>query len=176
MTKLFVIGEKMREELKNPLGLILNNSESIREQMTGKRIIAVGDVCVLNLLSIGIKPHLSVFDFRTKRQEIDEKSKEQLETEYPVSNRREFDNPPGVLSNEILEIAPELIKKGGGILIIGEEDLTALAFILAAEPKQDIVVYGQPDVGMVMVKPERKTKQKIEKLLALTATAFSDKV
>ena len=43
-------------------------------------------------------------------------------------------------------------------MIDGEEDLTALAFIDAAD-KETILIYGQPKKGMVLVYPEKVRKK-----------------
>ncbi|MBI5047105.1 DUF359 domain-containing protein [Candidatus Micrarchaeota archaeon] len=57
-----------------------------------------------------------------------------------------------------------MLERGGGVLVDGEEDLTALAFILHAKA-HDIVVYGQPHKGMVIVKPDKKLKDRVSEWL-----------
>jgi len=159
---MITITEQARQELKKPLGELLRDPATLKEMAKGRRIIAVGDVCVLNLLAAGISPHLAVFDFRSKRQPLDSAGRRILETHYPKP--KTYTNPPGALSEELLRDAPSLIREGGAVLIDGEEDLTAMAFIMSAGP-QDVVVYGQPDEGLVIVKPDEKIRKKIEKWL-----------
>lgn len=163
------IPEEIKNKLKKPLGRFIS-LEKVKE--VNKRIISVGDVCTLNLISIGITPHLAVFDHFYMRQQLEPDSIKILEKNFP--DQKKYKNPKGTLSEKILEDARKLIEDGGAILIDGEEDLTALAFILAADENY-VVVYGQPKEGMIMVEYDEKIKKKIMSWLA-TAATFSHKV
>lgn len=158
------ISESAKEELKKPLGKVCQTLECAIENAKGRRIISVGDVCTLALLDAGIIPHLAVFDFLFMRHALGEDGKAKLRTLYPKPGT--YDNPAGTVSDELITDAPALVEKGGGILINGEEDLTALAFIMAAK-EGDIIVYGQPNEGLVVVVPDRETKKKAEMFLSL---------
>ena len=158
-----IIPENVRKELKRPLGELHIDFRKIRKLSGGKRIISIGDVCTLGLLAMGIRPHLAVFDHRYMRNELEPGSVKILEQNFP--DPLKMSNPPGTLSEDILRDAGELIEKGGAILIEGEEDLTALAFIKSAG-KNDLIIYGQPNEGMVVVKADEKVKKKIERWLA----------
>jgi uncharacterized protein (UPF0218 family) len=127
------------------------------------RVISIGDVCTLGLLAMGIRPHLAVFDHRYMRNELDPGFVKILALNYPKARR--MSNPAGTLSEDILRNAGKLMEEGGAVLIEGEEDLTALAFIKSAG-KKDLIVYGQPNEGMVIVLSDEKVKKKIEKWLA----------
>jgi GTP-dependent dephospho-CoA kinase len=150
------ISPEVREQLKIPLGRFVD-AAALRSQRC--RIISIGDVCTLGLLESGIMPHLAVFDFRSMRHELEPAMVRALRSAF--RNPVRYQNPPGTLSDEILRDAPALIKKGGAILIDGEEDLTALAFILAASG-DDVVIYGQPNEGLVLVRPDENIKRKIK--------------
>jgi uncharacterized protein (UPF0218 family) len=155
------IPENVRAALKKPLGKKYESVEQI--EFGPGRLVSVGDICTINLLNMGIRPHLAVFDFHFMRNEIFEGNKKLLKAAFPFP--RTYENPPGTLSDEILKDAETLLEKGGAVLIEGEEDLTALAFILAAK-EDDIIVYGQPNEGIVVVKPTEKLKKKIKGWLA----------
>lgn len=157
------ISEALRDELRNPLGIVHRDFKEIIRLSKDHRIISVGDVCTLSLLAMGIRPHLAVFDHRFMRKELDSGFTNILRLYY--SDPAVYPNPAGTLSEEIMKDAPHLIEKGGGVLIEGEEDLTALAFILDAK-ETDIVVYGQPREGLVIVRPEPGLKKKIRGWLA----------
>lgn len=157
-----IIPENIRKELKRPLGELHIDFRKIRK-LSSKRIISIGDVCTLGLLAMGIRPHLAVFDHRYMRHELDQGFVKILELSYP--NPLRMSNPQGTLSDDIIKNAGELIERGGAILIEGEEDLTALAFIKSAG-KDDLIIYGQPNEGMVLVFPNENVKKKIEKWLA----------
>jgi uncharacterized protein (UPF0218 family) len=157
------IPEKTRKELKRPLGELHLDFRRIRELSSGKKVISIGDVCTLGLLAMGIRPHLAVFDHKYMRHELAPEFTRILDSNYPEPVR--ISNPAGTLSEEILENAEKLMETGGAVLIDGEEDLTALAFIKNATDDY-VIVYGQPNEGMVVVIPDNKIKKKIEKWLA----------
>lgn len=157
-----LIPESVRRQLKRPLGRLQKDFAGIRRMSHGHRVLAIGDVCTLGLLAMGIKPHLAVYDHRFMRRELDSGMVRILEMHYRKPKR--YRNPPGTLSEKILADAPSLIRHGGGVLIDGEEDLTALAFIMAAG-KADIVIYGQPHEGLVVVRPGAVIKRKIGRWL-----------
>lgn len=167
---MIVIPNSVKLELKKPLGRVSYSMEEVKKLSRKKKIVTVGDICTLALLAIGVKPHLAVFDYRYMRKKLNAMLIGVLENTY--KKRTTYGNKPGTLSIKLLCDAPQLLKKGGAVLINGDEDLTALAFILTAK-KEHIVVYGQPKEGIVIVKPKNRIKTKIEKMLAAT---FSHKV
>jgi uncharacterized protein (UPF0218 family) len=156
------ITEEARAQLKKPLGEVYSDRDELKARSKDHRIISVGDVCTLVLLRSGIKPHLAVFDFKYKRMNLPKEDINKLKTEYP--RPKTFQNPPGTLSEPLIKDAKDLIEEGGAVLIEGEEDLCALAFILALA-ENDIVVYGQPDEGIVVVDSSEETKRKVKKLI-----------
>lgn len=160
------IPDKVRSQLKKPLGKLYKDFREIRRLSKDHRIISVGDVCTLGLLAMGIRPHLAVYDFRFMRHELDSGMRNTLNLHY--SEPRRYSNPPGTLSDEILGDAGALIDSGGAVLVEGEEDLTALAFILRGTDK-DVIVYGQPNMGLVVVLPDERLKKRIEAWLAAAA-------
>ncbi len=159
-----VLGEETKEKLKTPLGKVYKNALSVIKMINGKRMISVGDVCTIALLDAGIVPHLSVYDFRFMRNDLGIEGKIKLKTQYPKPKK--YSNPAGTVSDTLISDASKLIEAGGAILIEGEEDLTALAFILGARIG-DMLVYGQPKAGIVLVEIDEKIKEKARKFLSL---------
>jgi hypothetical protein len=159
-----IISDSMRDALRTPLGRLCSSVKELLQAASGRRLVCVGDACTLALLRAGARPHLAVFDFRSLRHDIAPDDLALLRSEYP--HPETYENPPGTLSESIIADAPMLLAKGGGVLIIGEEDLTALAFVLAAG-KDDAIVYGQPQKGMVLVLPDAKMKEKLSGMLSL---------
>jgi uncharacterized protein (UPF0218 family) len=157
------IPDKVRSQLKKPLGKLYKDFKEINRLSKDHRIISVGDICTLGLLAMGIKPHLAVYDFRFMRHELDSGMQNIFQLHYKEPKR--YENPQGTLSDDILSDARMLIEEGGAIFIDGEEDLTALAFILGST-EGDVIVYGQPHMGLVVVLPDMKLKKKIEGWLA----------
>lgn len=152
------VPEKFRRDLKKPLGKLYKDVEGIRALRKAGRIVSVGDMCTIALLKIGITPHLAVFDYRCKRKRLGNADRSFLMKAFKKKAR--YSNPAGTLSDKLLLDAPALMEKGGAIFIAGEDDLTTLAFILAGKDS-DIVLYGQPNKGIVIVKPTKKLKRKI---------------
>ncbi len=161
----------IKKQLKRPLGKLHKDFRVLRKLSHTRRIISVGDVCTLSLLAMGIRPHLAVFDYRFMRRKLDSGMINILKLNFKKPKR--YRNPPGTLSEKILADARRLIDKGGSVLIEGEEDLTALAFIASAS-RSDIVVYGQPGKGLVVVEPNKKIKDRIGRWLA--SVSLSHKV
>lgn len=153
--------EEARKKLRKPFGK-KTNVEKIK---TKRKIIAVGDETTLRLIAIGTLPHLAVCDFKIKRKNVGKDQIEKLKRAFG-GIKKTYKNPPGTLSTAILKNAKKHIREGGLIRIIGEEDITALAFMLFGG-KKHLVLYGQPNEGLVEVKPEnKKLKIKIKRLLS----------
>lgn len=171
---LIFFGWKEKKELRKPFGKFVTIGQA---KKTRRRIIAVGDETTLNLINAGITPYLAVCDFKIRRAKITRGERETIKCAFGGASRI-YKNAPSTLSVRLLENANNDIKKGGLIRIIGEEDITALAFMLYGD-KNHLVLYGQPGVGMVAVKPESKDlKTKIKKLLGrdLAAATLHHKV
>src|SRR4029453_8558056 len=145
-----LIPESVRKSLKQPLGELQTDFRGIRALSQKHRIISIGDVCTLGLLAMGIKPHLAVFDHLFMRKELDPAMVRILELQFPEP--KGYKNPAGTLSEALLEDGGRLLEGGGAVLIDGEEDLTALAFVMAAA-EDDVIIYGQPNEGLVVVRP-----------------------
>ena len=161
-----IISNEVKLKLKKPLGGLHSNYSFLKKLRT-KRIISIGDASTLAVLENGFIPHLAVFDFKIKRKKITAVQKKKLLSSF--DKIRKYRNPKGTVSPHILKNAKKLIMDGGAVLIDGEEDLLTLAFILASG-KNDAILYGQPDKGIVLVVPDKKLKNKIRRLLASATT------
>jgi len=154
-----VFPETLRKKLRKPMGRIT----SIDKIKTDRKLVSVGDETTLNLIKKGTKPHLAVCDFRIKRKKISGKLQNRIIKSFKKAGKCK--NEHGTLSSYILNNAKTYLKKGGLLIIEGEEDITALAFILNANKKY-LVLYGQPGKGVVSVKPEEAKKKAKEILRA----------
>ena len=160
--KMITIIPKIRKILKKPLGKIISEKEiaELNTKESNSKIIVVGDVSILNFLKKNIKPWLAIFDNKSMRKQISTEQKRILETTWAKTIR--IKNERGCLNKYFILHAREFIDHGGGILIDGEEDLVALAFILVIKDNEK-VVYGQPDKGLVVVEPDNNLKKKISR-------------
>ena len=168
-----IVPPSVKEQLRKPLGPLHTDFREVKRLSRTHRIISVGDVCTLALLAMGIRPHLAVFDHLYMRHALDPGMVKILNLHFP--KQRRYSNPAGTISERLLRDAPKLIKEGGGVLIDGEEDLTAMAFIRSAGP-DCVIVYGQPKAGMVVVRPDEKIKKKIDGWLSASAAALGHEV
>ena len=157
------IGKDLRERLKKPLGQVIPFSEAL-VYCKGRKVVCIGDEVTFNFLVEGKVPYVAVFDLKTLRHEVEPRVRGKLLEFYP--NAKKVEKPAGDLSEEMFVLAKEYLEKGGALHVEGEEDLFALAFALQID--SEIVVYGQPGEGCVILEkgnPElEKLKIKVDEL------------
>jgi len=158
------IPQKVKKELKEPLGKVHTDYKEVIKLANDHKIISVGDICTLGLLQMGIRPHLAVFDFKFMRKKLQPEYVAILKRDFPKARR--IKNVAGTISDNLLRKSDEYLETGGGLLVDGEEDLTALAFIDCAGP-DFVLIYGQPDEGLVIVNMNNKTKKRVKELLSV---------
>ncbi len=146
--------------LKKPFGKVYVNIPPISRS---DYIVAVGDITTKNLLKNNIIPNLSIIDYKTKRTIP-------VKIEHKFSNVYKVNNPKGNITTDAENIIKELSLKDiyNTVLIVenGEEDLLAL-MVIKYFPVGSIVVYGQPNEGMVMLEITEELKNKINNILNL---------
>lgn len=147
--------KELRPLLKKPFGDIfrgdgLKPAEDIKKVLKGEKVIVVGDKALKNLLAVGVKPSLAVVDLKTKR-----KIKETVKFGKRVM---EVENPPGMISKDLWDKIHEGLEEEGSLILVkGEEDLAVLPCIIEAD-WDSVVLYGQPDEGIVYVKVTEEKK------------------
>jgi len=153
--------ERLRSELKEPLGPVETDAESLLPAVDGP-LVAVGDIVTYHLERAGRTPDVSLFDARTKREPVADAIGAAL-----AEGDVRVENPAGTLTAELLSALREAIDADDSVRIRvdGEEDLAALPAILAA-PDGASVVYGQPAEGMVHVRVTPETRERARDLLA----------
>ena len=165
----FVLTPELRKSLKEPLGELIRGEIPkpylrIRDELErAPFLITVGDVVTENVLKLGIKPSVAIYDHRTKRREYDP----DIEADAVLMT---VQNPPGTITKALLNA----IRKGLGlarrgrrvyISVNGEEDLAAIPAVLYA-PAGSVVLYGQPDEGVVLIKVTPECRLKCGKLMS----------
>jgi uncharacterized protein (UPF0218 family) len=156
-----LLPESVREKLKKPFGKLHPDIKSAKKDISGY-VIAVGDKVSIGLITAGIQPDICLIDGKTKRQEI------AIPDEIRKSGAVEIKvkNPAGTIAAEAVSAIRSAIRSGRktNIFVDGEEDLLALPAMIDA-PKNAVIIYGQPDEGVVVVKSDLKTKAKAKKIL-----------
>ncbi len=149
-----ILPEKLRPLFKKPFGKLLKGkglkpAKEVRGLIGDGRVIVVGDETYKNLCSVGVEPSLAIVDLKVKRKDITA----DVEPDIRVKN------PPGMLTSELWDAIRESIDDGKIIVVEGEEDLAVIPCILEAD-WDDVVVYGQPDEGIVFINITEEVKEK----------------
>ncbi|UPM42177.1 GTP-dependent dephospho-CoA kinase family protein [Halocatena salina] len=156
---MLTLPRSLRAELKEPLGPVYTDPQALFEA-SGTPIVAVGDVVTEHLLSVAT-PAVALVDGQTKRTPLD--TPVDL---TPFDRKHAVENPAATLSRELLETLAQAIDANERTVIVvdGEEDLATLPAIVAAPPGAS-VVYGQPDVGMVLATVDERRQSTVRELL-----------
>lgn len=155
--------------MKKPFGrLYRGKGRDTVEKFAGElssptKLISVGDVTTFHLLEAGIVPDICIVDDRTKRKpvsrDVSARNRDNVYEEVSV------DNPAGIISDELIRSLCEAFAsdKYLRIFVKGEEDLATIPVILLA-PLGSVVLYGQPDEGVVLVEVSETKKEEIRAL------------
>jgi len=155
--------DAMRVELQRPLGIVLSGADAFDAVRDAARVVTVGDACTLDLAARGRIPDVAVIDFKTKREEV-AGARARLAAMGDTVLR--VVNPAGTLTRDAWRALDEAFKSASRVRIevLGEEDLTALAAIDLA-PEGTVVLYGQPDAGVVLVRADADAKARVRDIL-----------
>ena len=163
------------DELKTPMGQIYSGPEdmpevamsSALESLPMKRgsIIAVGDVTVKTLLDMEIVPDIGLIDGMTKRTALSESEIVDMDR---FDESKQTSNPAGCLTPSLLDSIEEAIFSQNSVVINvdGEEDLAPL-YIHCLAPIGSVILYGQPNVGVVSQITTLAVKERCRELLSM---------
>jgi len=157
--------ENIRNELKTPLGKLILDSSSekenyIRSVYSKKVIITVGDATSELLIGMGLIPLLHIIDGQEKRMKRSPPLADSINTELTVKNN------PGEISPESFDLIKSIFEQKPPIrlLVDGEEDLLVLPVCLFA-PENSVVMYGQPNEGLVIAEITDELRDKVQKIV-----------
>jgi len=157
--------DDLRDQLKNPLGNLVSdndpNKENIIKKITAESIvITVGDRTTENILQLGLKPQIQIIDGLEKRNQriapIDD----------TINTKLSCRNPPGEITEESIQIIKKAFSSEPPVRIVvdGEEDLLVIPVCISA-PENSVVMYGQPNEGLVIVRITPEIRAKVQKIL-----------
>ena len=159
------LSNDLRDQLKTPLGNLISDNDPNKENIIKKKstesiIITVGDRTTENLLQLGIKPQIQIVDGLEKR------SKRVVPTDDKTNTKLFCKNPPGEITTESMKVIQEAFSSEPPvrILVDGEEDLLVIPVCIYA-PENSIVMYGQPNEGLVIVTVTPEIRAKVQKIL-----------
>ncbi|NWJ90450.1 MAG: DUF359 domain-containing protein [Thaumarchaeota archaeon] len=157
--------DDLRDQLKNPLGNLISDNDPNKENIIKKisaesTIITVGDRTTENMLQLGLKPQVQIIDGLEKRnQRI-------VLTDDTVNTNLSCKNPPGEITEESIQVIQKAFSCESPVRITvdGEEDLLVIPVCIHA-PENSIVMYGQPNEGLVIIRVTPEIKAKVQKIL-----------
>ena len=159
--------ENLRDQFKLPLGNLINDTDPEKNEIIKKissesSVITVGDRTTEVLLNLGLIPYIQVVDGLEKRNKRSIPKIETINTELTCNN------PAGEITDEAISTIKKAFSSEPHVRIIvnGEEDLLVLPICMNA-PDGFIVMYGQPNEGLVIVQIMPDLREKIQKLLDL---------
>ncbi|TFH10008.1 MAG: DUF359 domain-containing protein [Candidatus Thorarchaeota archaeon] len=155
-----------RSGLKTPKGEVFDMKDGLPEKRVVERIenespnlvIAVGDVTTATVLEQGYTPKVMIVDGITKRGTY--------EKEFNAQQKHLIYNPAAAIYPEAWSVIDTAIHQKISTLITvdGEEDLLGFPAVLLA-PEDSVILYGQPDVGIVWIPVTPENKILARKLL-----------
>ena len=158
--------DSLREQMKIPLGILLPESQADKENILkhleeNSYIITVGDRTTEKMIDFDLIPSLQIVDGIEKREKR-EPPKLVNATEITV------DNPPAEITSQSIDVIKKAFSMESPvrILVTGEEDLLVLPVCIHA-PENSVVMYGQPNEGLVLVKITSEIRNKAQSLLDL---------
>jgi uncharacterized protein (UPF0218 family) len=154
---------KFRAVLKDPLGEVVSEND-IGEELSGfVKIVTVGDLCSLTLYEREIIPDIAVVDYATRRGDVGDKREKIRKIGQSVIN---VNNPSGVITRGLWDAVESAYESEVPVRIevTGEEDLATLPAVWLA-PERTAVVYGLPDVGLIVVKDMHVAKMMVKNVL-----------
>jgi len=157
--------DDLRDQLKNPLGNLIRDNDPNKENIikkvsTKSLIITVGDRTTENMLQLGLKPQIQIIDGLEKRNQC------VVPTDDTINTKLSCKNPPGEITEESIQTIQKAFssKPPVRITVDGEEDLLVIPVCIYA-PENSVVMYGQPNEGLVLVHVTPEIQAKVQKIL-----------
>ena len=157
--------DDLRDQLKTPLGNLVSDNDPNKENIIKKisantTLITVGDRTTENILQFGLKPQIQIIDGLEKRNQCIVPADDTVKTKLSCRN------PPGEITDESIQVVQKAFscEPPVRITVDGEEDLLVIPVCIHA-PENSIVMYGQPNEGLVIVTITPETRAKVQKIL-----------
>jgi uncharacterized protein (UPF0218 family) len=156
----------LRDKMKIPLGVLLPESQvnkiNIQKYLSeNSYIISVGDRTTEKMIDFGLIPSLQIIDGQEKREKRDPPKLENA-TELTV------DNPAAEITSQSVSMIKKalVMQTPVRLFVNGEEDLLVLPVCIHA-PENAVVLYGQPNEGLVIVIITPEIRNKVQTILDL---------
>ena len=157
--------DTLRDQLKIPLGLLILENEvdkkNIQKHISkNSYLITVGDRTTEKMIDFGLIPSLQIIDGQEKRV------KRNIPKSFDISTTLTCENPAAKITTQSIETIKKAFISQAPVRIIvnGEEDLLVIPVCIYA-PENSVVMYGQPNEGLVIVKITPEIRNKTQTLL-----------
>jgi GTP-dependent dephospho-CoA kinase len=159
--------DSLRDRFKNPLGILIPESEANKSNIQkylskNQYLITVGDRTTEKMIEFGVIPSLQIIDNQEKRVKRE-----------PAKSNHKFtellcDNPAAEITPQSIDMIKKAFtsKTPVRLTVVGEEDLLVLPVCVHA-PENSLVMYGQPNEGLVIVNVTPEIRNKTQRLLDL---------
>ena len=160
------LSDSLRDKFKSPLGILLPENQTSKENIkkflsTDSFIVTVGDRTTEKMIGFDLIPSLQIIDGQEKREKR-EPPKLADATELIVDNPAAEITPQSVSAIKTAFTLQSPVR----LFVNGEEDLLVLPVCVHA-PENAVVMYGQPNEGLVIVKITPEIRNKAQALLDL---------
>ncbi len=162
----FILPSAARSQLQQPIGEVIQENAIKRYFKKEAFITTVGDITTLTLLAQQIFPAIAIIDGKTRRKTLDKKS---FDSYFSLPSTSLL-NPSGTINSQAAIVYKNALdeylnhKATQVVLVEGEEDLLALPAILLA-PLGSYVLYGQYEIGIIVVEITEKKKELAKNIL-----------
>jgi len=158
--------ENLRNALKIPIGTLIKEKDATKANVleflsSVAYVVTVGDATTEKILGFGITPSLQIVDGLEKR------TKRQL-PQSTSTTKLSCDNPAGQITTQSIDVIKQAmgLKPPVQIVVSGEEDLLVIPVCIYA-PQNTVVMYGQPNEGLVVVTVTEEIRNKAKEILTL---------
>lgn len=159
--------DSLRDQLKIPMGDLIPenqvNKSNIQKQIPkNSYLITVGDRTTEKMIAFGLIPSLQIIDNQEKRIKREPTKNDNTYTELVC------DNPAAEITPQSIDVIKKAFvsKTPVRLTVTGEEDLLVIPVCIYA-PENSLVMYGQPNEGLVIVKITPEIRNKTQQLLDL---------
>ena len=158
------LSEKLRDQLKKPLGLLIPENYTTKENISKNIakdafVITVGDATTEKMIKFGFDVSLQIVDSLEKRNKRDL-------PEGKVKTILTCVNPAAEITAESISVIRQAfdITSPVRIIVKGEEDLLVLPVAVYA-PNNSVILYGQPNEGLVIVQVTEEVRNKASSIM-----------
>jgi uncharacterized protein (UPF0218 family) len=165
--KTLLLPDSLRQRFTQPLGQLVAGSitdcnNAIKATIQNEappKVVLVGDTISRHAMEAGIHADLVIVD-----------NKEMRRSSMPVSlgTRKKVGliNPQGTIAANSWDIISRALESEDcAVVVEGEEDLLVLVAVSVA-PIRSLVIYGQPNAGIVLVRTSVEKKHEVAQVLA----------